>query len=148
MDRIRRYRAICVYLSCGNGERGRGRFCGECLVKSSIKDEKLLSNCKCSRTMTASPEQRVWTISATSLLCSSGLYRESDRHINEIMFLEAQIKILIQPIRMTNGVDSISESRIRLRGKPSVTGRDVGIYREGLAKREPKLSASSATSVS
>jgi hypothetical protein len=64
------------------------------------------------------------------------------------MFLEAQIKILIQPIRMTNGVDSISESRIRLRGKPSVTGRDVGIYREGLAKREPKLSASSATSVS
>jgi hypothetical protein len=32
-----------------------------------------------------------------------------------------------------------SESRIRLRGEPSVTGRDVAIYREGLAKTRAQI---------
>lgn len=32
-----------------------------------------------------------------------------------------------------------SESRMRLRGEPSVTGRDVAIYREGLAKTKAQI---------
>ena len=36
-----------------------------------------------------------------------GACRDSDRHLNEIMFLEGQIKTLIEAIRQTKDVDSI-----------------------------------------
>jgi hypothetical protein len=40
-----------------------------------------------------------------------GSCKDSDRRMNEIIFLEAQIKILIQAIRVTKDVDSIRTLR-------------------------------------
>src|SRR5216683_3062113 len=40
-----------------------------------------------------------------------GACKDSDRRINEIMFVEAQIKILVQVIRVTKDVDSIRTLR-------------------------------------
>jgi hypothetical protein len=44
-----------------------------------------------------------------------GSCKESDRRIQEIMFLEEQIKILIQAIRVTKDVDSIRALRATTR---------------------------------
>jgi hypothetical protein len=44
-----------------------------------------------------------------------GACKDSDRHMNEIIFLEAQIKILIQTIRVTKDVDSIRMLRATTR---------------------------------
>src|SRR6266446_4317221 len=40
-----------------------------------------------------------------------GACKDSDRRLNEIIFLEAQIKILIQAIRLTKDVESIRALR-------------------------------------
>jgi hypothetical protein len=40
-----------------------------------------------------------------------GACKDSDRHINEIIFVEAQIKVLIQAIRATKDVESIRALR-------------------------------------
>src|SRR6266478_3735320 len=44
-----------------------------------------------------------------------GACKDSDRRMNEIIFLEAQIKILIQAIRVTKDVDSIRKLRATTR---------------------------------
>ncbi len=44
-----------------------------------------------------------------------GACKDSDRRLNEIIFLEAQIKILIQAIRVTKDVDSIRTLRATTR---------------------------------
>ena len=44
-----------------------------------------------------------------------GACKDSDRHLNEIMFLEAQIKVLIQAIRVTKDVESIQALRATTR---------------------------------
>src|SRR6266550_4717404 len=44
-----------------------------------------------------------------------GACKDSDRRMNEIIFLEAQIKILIQAIRVTKDVDSIRTLRATTR---------------------------------
>jgi hypothetical protein len=41
--------------------------------------------------------------------------KDSDRRINEVMFFEAQIKVLIQAIRVTKDVDSIRQFRATTR---------------------------------
>ncbi len=44
-----------------------------------------------------------------------GACKDSDRRLNEIIFLEAQIKILIQAIRVTKDVESIQALRATTR---------------------------------
>ncbi len=44
-----------------------------------------------------------------------GACKDSDRRMNEIIFLEAQIKILIQAIRVTKDVESIRQLRATTR---------------------------------
>src|SRR5229473_1076443 len=44
-----------------------------------------------------------------------GACKDSDRRLNEIIFLEAQIKILIQAIRITKDVESIQQLRLTTR---------------------------------
>ena len=44
-----------------------------------------------------------------------GSAKDSDRRLNEIIFLEAQIKILIQAIRVTKDVESIRQLRLTTR---------------------------------
>jgi len=44
-----------------------------------------------------------------------GACKDSDRRLNEIIFLEAQIKILIQAIRVTKDVESIRQLRATTR---------------------------------
>jgi hypothetical protein len=44
-------------------------------------------------------------------MISDGACQDSDRHLNEIIFLEAQIKILIQAIRVTKDVELIRTLR-------------------------------------
>ena len=44
-----------------------------------------------------------------------GSAKDSDRRLNEIIFLEAQIKILIQAIRLTKDVESIRQLRLTTR---------------------------------
>src|SRR5713226_152488 len=44
-----------------------------------------------------------------------GACKDSDRRLNEIIFLESQIKILIQAIRVTRDVDSIRTLRATTR---------------------------------
>ena len=59
-----------------------------------------------------------------------GACTDSDRRVNEIMFLGAQIKILIEPIRLTKDVDSIRRLR-------TVTREAIERIEE--RKREEKL---------
>ena len=44
-----------------------------------------------------------------------GACKDSDRRLNEIIFLEAQIKILVQAIRLTKDVESIRQLRATTR---------------------------------
>jgi len=44
-----------------------------------------------------------------------GSAKDSDRRLNQIIFLEAQIKILIQAIRLTKDVESIRQLRLTTR---------------------------------
>ncbi len=44
-----------------------------------------------------------------------GSAKDSDRRLNEIIFLEAQIKILVQAIRLTKDVESIRQLRLTTR---------------------------------
>ncbi len=44
-----------------------------------------------------------------------GACKDSDRRMNEIIFLEAQIKILIQAIRVTKDIESIRQLRATTR---------------------------------
>jgi len=44
-----------------------------------------------------------------------GACKDSDRRLNEIIFLEAQIKVLIQVIRVTKDVESIRQLRATTR---------------------------------
>ena len=48
---------------------------------------------------------------AWSDIIIDGACQDSDRRMNEIMFLEAQIKVLIQAVRQTKDVDSIRTLR-------------------------------------
>jgi len=44
-----------------------------------------------------------------------GACKDSDRRLNEIIFLEAQIEILIQAIRLTKDAESIRQLRLTTR---------------------------------
>jgi hypothetical protein len=44
-----------------------------------------------------------------------GACKDSDRHLNEIIFLEAQIKTLVKAIRQTKDIDSIRALRMATR---------------------------------
>jgi hypothetical protein len=44
-----------------------------------------------------------------------GACKDSDRYLNEIIFLEEQIKVLVQAIRVTKNVDSIQALRTTTR---------------------------------
>lgn len=59
-----------------------------------------------------------------------GACKDSDRHLNEIIFLEAQIKILIHAIRVTKDVESIRTLR--------AVARET-IERMGKRKRQEEL---------
>jgi hypothetical protein len=48
---------------------------------------------------------------AWSDIIIDGACQDSDRRMNEIMFLEAQIKVLIQAIRVTKDIESIQTLR-------------------------------------
>src|SRR5207302_2472265 len=52
---------------------------------------------------------------AWSDIIIDGACKDSDRRMNEIIFLEAQIKILIQAVRVTKDVESIRQLRATTR---------------------------------
>jgi hypothetical protein len=60
-----------------------------------------------------------------------GACKDSDRRINEIMFLETQIKVLVQAIRVTKDVDSI-------RGLRAVTREAIERIEERKREEEVK----------
>ena len=68
-----------------------------------------------------------------------GSCKDSDRRLNEIIFLESQIKILIQAIRVTKDVDSIRTLRATTR--ETIERMEERKHQEGLKRLQEEASS-------